>query len=85
MKINISTSFEIADESLDRYPEDERESIMRQAIFDNVTHYLVKRHLLDSLKWASKNDPAGKKLFNAHNNWATICENAKWKVDIEKE
>ena len=73
MKIRISTVIEVPDDQLIKGRE--YDSAV-QIIFDGITNYVTRRHLLDALEFHEMG-----RLGNIHSNWGKICGKLEWKYD----
>jgi hypothetical protein len=87
MKVKMTIELELPDETPEVLAE-YRESL-GQLLFDEYVNYATCNHLKDALKWCAKGkvgsddeDPRAKLIYQHHDTWGDICNNAKWDFEV---
>lgn len=87
MKIELQIILDVGDHMVNMSEEE-----IAQILFDDVVNYSTVNHLGDCIHWCAKGkiggenedpNPSFRLLYEHHNLWGEICNNATWSFKIK--
>jgi hypothetical protein len=87
MKVKLTIELELPDETPGMLKAQQED--LGQLLFDVYINYATLRHFRDSLEWCARGkvgsdneDPRAKLIYQHHDTWGKICQNAKWDFEV---
>lgn len=84
MKVNLTVELDVPGETSEEHQEG-----LGQLLFDAYINYATCNHLKDALQWCAKGgigsdneDLSAKLIYEYHDTWGKICNNAKWNFEV---